>query len=58
MHRGQLLEALENNELGSAVSEVIACDPPAPGSLDSRHRHFALRHGTLVGPGIRRPPSP
>src|ERR1039458_8438739 len=47
-----------NNELGSATPEVIAGDPAAAGRLDHRRRRCALRHGTLVGPGVRRPPGP
>ncbi len=41
-----------------ATSEVVACDPAAAGRLDHRRRRCALRHGTLVGPGVRRPPGP
>jgi hypothetical protein len=47
-----------NNELGSATPEAIAGDPAVAGRLDHRRRRCALRHGTLVGPGVRRPPGP
>lgn len=55
---GRLGVLCGNNELGSATPEVIAGDPAAAGRLDHRRRRCALRHGTLVGPGVRRPPGP
>jgi hypothetical protein len=47
-----------NDELGSATPQAIAGDPAAAGRLDHRRRRCALRHGTLVGPGVRRPLGP
>jgi len=47
-----------NDELGSATPEVLAGDPAVAGRLDHSRRHRALRHRTLVGPRVRRTPSP
>ncbi len=55
---GRLGVLCGNDELGSATPKVIAGDPAAAGRLDHRRRCCALRHGTLVGPGVRRPPGP
>jgi hypothetical protein len=53
---GRLRVRCGNNELGSETPEAIAGDPAAAGRLD--RRRCALRHGTLVGPGVRRPSGP
>ena len=47
-----------NNAVGSAPPEVVAGDPVAAGFLDHRRRRCALRHGTLVGSGVRGPAGP
>jgi hypothetical protein len=44
--------------LGSATPQGRVGDPAATGRLDRRRRRRALRHGPLVGPGVRRPPGP
>ena len=56
--RGRLGVLYGNNELGSATPEVIAGNPAPAGRLDHHRRRCALRHGTLVGPDVRRPAGP